>query len=119
MDIYEEWLDAKHNLNCYKKEELRLRNEIIESKIKEQTQGNYKFIEGNFKLTIGLGIRNVIDEAELDTIYNDLPEDQKYAVKYKPSLVAKEFNKLNGTELLFSAITQKPSQATLKIEVNE
>jgi len=119
MDIYKEWLEVNHTLDSIKKKELRLRNEIIELKTKKGEYGIFKMKQGKFNLTINRGIRSTIDEAVLDTIYDEFTEEEKAVLLYKPSLIQKEFKMLKGDEKIFDAIIQKPSQPTLKILVDE
>lgn len=119
MDLYEEWLESKHDLESIKKKELRLRNEIIENKVKSGKIGRFKFSDGMYDLVINCGLNTSIDESELDTFYKELSESELAAIKYKPSLIKKEFDKLEGDERLFDAIIQKPSQPTLEIKTKD
>jgi len=118
-ELYKNWMDSKLELSKYKKLELKLRNEIIDSKITDEIEGSIKFKEGTYDITIGLGINNSLDESVLDTIWDNLSEKEKECIKYKPGLVAKFFKDLHGTENLFEAITQKPRQGTLAIKVSD
>ena len=115
-EMYDSWLDAKMNLAKYKKQEIELRNKIIDSFLTNETSGTLKFNKGNYKITIGLSLNNSLDESVLDTIYQGLSDEEKNCILYKPSLIAKEFKLLSGNESLFEAITIKPRQPTLKIE---
>jgi len=117
--LYNDWLTAKKNLTKFKTDELKLRNEIIQTFIDNEVSGNLKFQKGHYKITIGLSLNNQLDESVLNTIWEDLSDEEKNCIKYKPSLIAKDFKELSGNEKLFEAITIKPRQSTLKIEVLE
>lgn len=120
-NIYDKWIEIKNKLAELKREELELRNEIIDAFTDKNTysEGTLKFNEGEYNLTIGIGINRRIDESVLDNIYDDLTEEEKAVIKFKPSLVMKEYKNLSGDEKLFEAIIERPSQPTLKIEKDE
>jgi len=116
IDLYEEWLKAKVDLSDMKSKELELRNQIIESIISNEVDGNIKKVLDGYKITVGVTIRNTIDEPVLDSIYSSLSDEEKNCVKFKPSLVAKDMKLLDGSESLWEAIITKPGQNTLKID---
>lgn len=117
--LYESWLESSATLKTIKAEELKLRNKIIDGIITDQVKGIFHFKKGHYQINIGMGISQSLDESVLDTIYDDMTDLEKNCVKYKASLVAKEMKELDGSESLFEAITEKPRQPTLKIEVIE
>lgn len=114
--LYDSWLEASSKLKHFKAEELKLRNKIVDALITNEVKGSIKFKKGNYNIVVGLGINQSLDEPVLDTIYDELTDLEKNCIKYKASLIAKEMKELDGSEKLFQAITEKPRQATLKIE---
>ncbi len=118
-NIYDKWLYSKKKLAEYKKTELELRDKIIDAFADGQVKGTLKFADGDYKIKIGLGINQSLDEGTLDTIWKKLSSKEQNCVKYKPSLIAKEMKLLDGNELLFEAITEKPRQATLEIDIED
>ena len=119
IELYDKWLDSKNLLARYKASELELRNKIIDSFVEDEVEGTLKFNKGEYKITIGLSLNNKLDEPELNIMYDELSDKEKACIKYTPSLIAKEFKTLSGMEKIFEAITIKPRQPTLKIDVPE
>jgi len=115
-EIIEEWLEIKEILDAAKKEELELRNKVIESFGSSQVSGAETIKKDGWKITIGHTIRSTLDESVLNTIYQTLPDKEKNCIKFKPGLVSQELKKLDGTEMLYEAIITKPGQNTLSIK---
>lgn len=119
MSIYDEWNQAAYDLKEAKKRELELRNEICESILKDKFEGAVTVIDEGFKITATAKLTRSVDTTILETIWDELDDAEKECIKYKPSLVASEFKRLENRgqgNKLFEAITVKPAQATLAIK---
>jgi len=119
---YSDWIKAKFNLSQFKKEELLLRNEIINDFTTQTPEHKIEGIESetleNFKLKYKFGLNRNIDRAELDTVWKKLSEEEKGCIDWKPSLKLKEYKALeksNPDSVLLGCIIEKPAQSNLEI----
>lgn len=115
-NIYEDWLEASDKLKQAKADELALRNHIIDLHQGDTIEGARTDRFEGFKIVTTAKLNRSIDVAVLDAIWEDLPDDQKECVDFKPSLKLskyKEVEKAGG--MLLQAITTKPAQASLKV----
>ena len=117
--LIEDWIETKRILDESKKKELDLRNQIMQKYNNRILEGIEKHKEGSYNIKITRKITRSLDEAELNSIFSSLSDEEKAAIKYKPSLVAKEFKLLKGDEKLFDVITIKPALASLEITFDE
>ncbi len=112
-----EWQKLQEQLKVLKDKELALRREIC-SEILGGRRGEiseksvYEGIPVRVKMTV---TRNV-DEDVLNTLWTELSESEKMAIKFKPSVVLAEYIKLKEDSLLHEAVTVKPSE-TPNLEV--
>lgn len=112
------------NLAEAKKEEITLRNNIISAFKYDTVEGvQHKTVEGlDIDISITLALTRTLDEEDLDKIWPELTVEQKEVITYKPKLSAGKFKKLvlEGTAgLLSTVVTEKPSQATVKLKFDE
>lgn len=118
MNVYEEWLAVSADLKRVKALELKLRNKICSEMLEEKLEGAVTElkIKGKFKVTATAKLNRSVDRSMLDALWDDLTEDEKECIDWKPSLKLGEYKKveMSGGKLL-DAVTVKPGQATLKI----
>lgn len=112
----EAWIIAKANLNTAKKQESELRLSICEEILDGKVKGSKKSTIGRFILTATAKLNEKVDEDLLDTIWEDLADEEKECIEYKPSIKAKEFHKLKDSMLLHRAIDSKPGMPALAIK---
>ena len=115
---------AVADLATAKKNELELRNKIIKSfRYKKQEGVEHKSVEGlDIDIAITLGLRRSVDAHGLDMVWDDLTLEQQEAIKRTPSVVNSKFKKLveaGEAGELVKIITEKPSQATVKLKFEE
>lgn len=110
------WIFAKNKLNATKAEELRLRLLICDYILAGETKGSKKSIIGGFTLTATTKLNSKIDADLLNTIWKGLSEEEKACIKFAPSIIAKEYNKLKGVQVLDRAIDSKPGTPSLAIK---
>ncbi len=112
----EEWSDVAFKLKQAKELEMKLRKEIC-AHIFEGKEGKFKkdFEIGEYELQANSNTTLKIDEGIFGATYPDMAEEEKNCIKYKPSLIAGKFNKLESEGLLHMCIEEVPAAPTLKI----
>jgi len=118
MSIYDEHMAAKSKLDFWKKKELELRNEILESMSGEKDEGVVTLDEKEFQIKATYVMNRVIIKDVFDSVYNKLSDEEKECIKFKPEVVLKNFRKLEdkGESALLDAVTLKPGQGSIKIK---
>jgi hypothetical protein len=117
MSIIHEWFEAKARLDAAKALELELRNKIVAAYPGDQgvTRG-----EGEgFKVKVTRGVSRSVDSDVLLEILDDLTDEERACVIYKPSLDAKRFLFLPRNSVLSRAVIIKPSQPTVEVEFTD
>lgn len=119
INKYNQWLEATYELKRFKKEELSLRKEIIESHGDDHTfEGKEKETVENFELEYGYGLTRSLDRPALDMIWDELSDEEKNCIDWAPKIKLKELKSLEALgpdSKLLDCITTKPSLSTLKI----
>lgn len=116
---YKQWIEAKAELDKWKKVESDLRIKICDHFLEGASVGTHNFTAGSFKIKAVKSINTSIDESELSFIWDDLTEEEQDCVKYKPSLVAKNYKECEDHSTLDQAIVTKPAMPSLSIEYIE
>jgi len=114
-DSITEWEKMKGDLDYAKKRENDLRIDICEFLLKEESTGAHKYEYGSFSVTATKKVNRKLDAALLEAIYDDLPEDEKDCIAFKPSLIAAEYKEAN-TPHLDSCIITTDAMPTLSIK---
>jgi hypothetical protein len=113
--LLKEWYDAKITLDRAKSAELKLREKVIEAYPGDQGTSH---TEGtDFKLSITRGVTRSIDEKMLRDLQDQLTDEERACVSYKPSLDAKRYAELPDASTLSRAVIIKPSLPTVKLEI--
>ena len=117
------WYEMSKLLKATKIREAELRRELCEEFI-----GNTPMVNGRvtvkghqehfeFKAVQALTYR--VDQAALETLWNNLTDLEKAAIVYKPSLSLTAYKKLPEDCLIHEAVTSTLSMPTLQLEVND
>ena len=117
-DIIQEWRQAKVELAALQKKERELRAEITDELLKAKLEGSVSQKNEEYKLTATAVLNRAVDQAVLESIWDDLTFEEQQCIEYKPKLILgkyKEFEQLESK--LMEAITVKPGMAQLKLEV--
>ena len=116
--------EAVAQLKKFKKLELELRNKIISKYQFESIEGVQKkhFQTTGFDadIEIGLKLSRKLDADAIESLWSTMTEDERAAINYKPSLDLRSYKHLletNSVGKLHQAITETPSQATLKVSI--
>lgn len=116
MNIYAEWLVANTALKNAKAEELRLRKIICGDLLSDKLEGSLTTRTDDMVITTTARLTRTLDAAVLDTVWDDMTDDEKACITYKPSLVLASYKKLElDGGALMEAVTVKPALASLKI----
>jgi hypothetical protein len=117
MDRYMEWYQLSLELKQLKEKEMKLRKELCEDMFDGKV-GRFVVTKDtpDYKVKATSKVTTQLDEDVLKDMYDDLSEIERAAVKFKPSLVAKQYNKLSVESMLHEAVIQKPATPTLKID---
>lgn len=104
LDAYDRWYLYKQLLVLSKDVEMKLRKEIIEK------EGTGEFVHNGVEYKAAQGINRTIDDSALESIWDDLPQDDKDCINFKPKV---QYAKLDEASILWDIITEKPATPTL------
>ncbi len=113
---YNNWIEAKAQLDKWKKQESDLRKKICTHFLEGQVVGTHNFTKGDYLIKAVKKITTSIDEEALSAVWDDLTEDEQECVKFKPSIVSKAYKECDEHTTLDQAITTKPAMPGLTIE---
>ena len=122
MDIkkFHEWIALQKALKEIKEKEMRLRKEICYEIFKSDSPPISKRVQtGNFIVDAKMDVNFSIDESILSQIFDELTDQDRASIKFKPGLKLKEYKALPKESLLHEAIIEKPSAPTLKVKERE
>lgn len=119
MNKYLVWRQMSIKLKALKAEEMKMRKElcieIFDGQLGEATK---KFeIDEGYTVHAKSGVSHKLDERLVNQMFNEFSEEDKNALKFKPSLKLREYKKLGDDSLLHEAVEVKPSAPTLKVEL--
>ena len=115
---------AVEDLKKAKKTEIDLRNKIIGAFRYTKSEGvEHKSVDGlDIDIVITLGLGRSIDKDGLEHIWSGLDEQQKSVVSFPPKLSVSDYKTLvedDEAGELINVITEKPSQATVKLKYDK
>lgn len=116
--LLESWKQTKTELASLQKRERELRAEITDQMLAAKLEGSVSQKNEEYKLTATAVLNRAVDQAVLESIWDDLTFEEQQCIEYKPKLILgkyKEFEQLESK--LMEAITVKPGMAQLKLEV--
>lgn len=121
LNLYQQYSKIKKDFTDLKSEELKLRNKLIKMQHKTKFEGTENFNHPRLGViaSVVFGINRSVDEAVLDTIWDNLTTEEKEVIKYKPEVDIKKYRELEQTfpdSKIFDAIIEKESQPSLKIK---
>lgn len=118
MNIYNDLIEAQAKLKFWKAKELTIRNEILEEMAGPKDEGAVSKTVDGLKITATYKMTRNVDEAVLDSIIDKLTDEELECVKFKPTVVLKNYRKLEdeGKSKLLDAVILKPSQGSVSIK---
>ena len=111
------WLSLSQRLKDLKAEEASLRRQLC-SELFEGKEGEFKtqLKLGSVVVTGKSSVNRKIDQAVLNTIIDELSDEERMCIRYKPELELKSYRKLPENSLLHECITESPAMPTLDVE---
>jgi len=115
-ELYDQWLEADAKRKYYIELERKLRLEIVEPLIENVSTGthNYTTKEG-YVVKAVKKVSTSIDKEGLTFIEDDLSDEEKAAIRWKPELDAKKYKELEDHDVLDQVIVVKPAMPGLVI----
>lgn len=116
--VYSKYISIKKKLTSVKKEEMSMRKELISKCSKPVIEGTVSEEIDDFLLKYGFKINRSVDKAVLDTIWENLNDEEKLCISFEPKLNLKNYKalqKLNPKSELMKAIVEKPGTGTLLV----
>ena len=112
----DKWIDMSNRLKQLKLDEMALRKQIcMEILADEVPPCKRKVVIGEHTVRAEITTTDKLDVVAINGMWKELTLEEKAAVKFTPSLVAKEYKKLDKTSILHSAVETRPDAPTLKI----
>lgn len=95
-----------------------MRKEICDDMLSGKLEGNVTVKSGELKVVATAVLNRTIDQAVLESVWDDLTWEEQQCVEYKPKLVIGKYKEYEATESrLIEAVTVKPGMAQLKVEI--
>lgn len=114
-ELIEEWANVKEELARLQKKERDLRLQIAPEVLKDKLEGSKTDTIDGWKLSATAVINYSVDEDELELRKNELTQRDWEALRYKPSVVAARFRRLDNDSILHRIVTAKPGMPQLKV----
>ena len=117
IELIANYQDTKTIFDTYKKQEARLRIELL-SALFPNGSGSEKAEIGDLIIKGNFGYNIKLHAVELDAAFASLSEEEQNCIVFKPSLVMKNYNDLESSKrpLLDECISVSPAMPSLKIE---
>ena len=118
MRTIQEWLDIKAQLDELNLKERQLRKEICTEVLGDKLEGSVTAKSEELKITATAILNRTLDQAVLESVWEDLSWEEQQAVEYKPKLKVKQYKMYETTDSkLLEAVTVKPGMAQLRVAV--
>lgn len=115
-DLIKEWHDIKMQLTELQGHERTLRVKIAEAVLDGKKEGSKtEEIEG-YKVTATGVLSYNIDKDELAIIEDDLNDEERECLRYKPELILKDYRALRGSQLA-KVVTVREGIPQLKVKI--
>lgn len=75
-----------------------------------ESEESKEVVKGVFKYKAKQGLNRSIDKSALESIYNDLSDEEKKCIKWEPKV---SWTKIPEDSILWDIITEKPATPTL------
>ena len=115
--VIAEYRVIKDALAELKKQESAMRIETLEELFDSNFVGTFNTTVGDFAVKGSFKNNYKVNQVEVDQNYDHMTEDEKRCLNFKPTLVLKEYNLLEGsTSILDDCITISPAMPTMVIK---
>lgn len=117
MKLLTEYLEVKTQLNALKAREMELRKKLIGPMLAQKLEGTVSQMIDGYKVAGTAVINRKIDPAVLDSIWAEMSEGERDAVRFKPELVLSNYRQLEARgSILMQAVTSTPGTPSIKLE---
>ncbi len=113
--LIREWQAAESALKEAKALELKLRKRVIEKNPGDLGTSHYPAGKDH-EIVITRGVTLSTDKEYLEMIWDELTEEERECIDYKPSVIKKKYTELPEDSYLREAVTVRPSLPTVKIK---
>ncbi len=118
MEKFYKWVSLSETLKKVKLEEMKLRKELAIEVLRGMGLPAKKvlMIDEN-RVEFEQGVNYKLDELVINSMFRDLSDIEKNALKYSPKLKLREYKIITDTTaLIHEAVTTKPTAPTIKIK---
>ncbi len=99
---------------------IEIENVLLENLDLKKSEGSEKFQFGDLEITVTSKITRTLDKAAFLALPDERQQAMARLIDWKPSLVLKEFRKVEsdtlGMELAGACMTEKPAKASISVE---
>jgi hypothetical protein len=114
--LYDEWLEANAKRKYYVELEKKLRLDIVEPLIESLPVGTHTFTtEDGYVIKPVKRVSVSFDKELLEFVTDELSDEEKDAIRWKPELDARKYKALDDHDVLDQAIIVKPAMPGLTI----
>ena len=112
-----EYREIQKQAKAIREKEVELRKKIASYLLKGKGEGTHKFDFGDFEVKAVKKMNYSLDDDLLSTLWEDMSNEEREAVKFKPSLVIREYKQIEpeSRETLDLCVVVKPGMPTISI----
>ncbi len=117
LDHFLTWLDIQARLKELKATEMAARKFLCHS-ILQGKEGEFKEaleLDG-YEIVVNSRVSRKLDEGMLSALSDDLTDEDKNAIRYKPSIDLRAYRKLPDSSLIHEAVTVSPATPSLTVK---
>ena len=117
--LLEQYIEAKEGLTKFKKLESELRIELLSELFPNTVEGTMNTIDGDYAVKGGFSLNHSLNRKSLESIYDDLTEDEKGCIDFKPGLKLSAYKSLGSEnrKLLDDCVSVSNSMPTITIKL--
>lgn len=110
-----EWLALKEQINALNEKERAIRMKICEMVLDGKTEGSKTKVVDDVKLSATAILTYSVDRGELDIYQDELTDDDRAALDYKPVIKKRQYRTLPDDSRLRQCVTITPGMPQLKV----
>ena len=116
--MIKEWQDLKAQIEELNLRERQIRAELCQEILGDKLEGSVTARDGEMKITATAILNRTLDQAVLESVWEELSWEEQQCVEYKPKLKVKAYKEFETTDSkLLEAVTVKPGMAQLRVAV--
>jgi hypothetical protein len=121
MSLLSRYIDAKSNLDHFKKLEAELRIQMLEEVFPSASAGTHNFEMEGYKIKGVFKNNTRIDLKHFKSIEGELSAEELDCIRFKPELDMRKYNATSEDErsLLDEAVVVSPAMPTISIDLLE